>query len=189
MHTPDQGRLIGEINKALEKLDRARMDGDNQLFEKIQAVFIEQQNLKHASIRQAYKELVAFGYEKSAHYSNLIMFGGYAAAFAIWQLIKEHLMLKESMILGLLLTSSVFIFAAAEVWGMVARGLLYQRVSRIVISIPEHQITDAYKIAIDDFQTRNARLWWIWFVPSALLGFGAGGYLMWLLSSKLVLGV
>ena len=67
---------------------------------------------------QKQKELVISTYEQGKCYSNIIMMGGYAGLFAIWNFTKSNLACWQSMVVGLLALFSVFTFVLFELYGI-----------------------------------------------------------------------
>lgn len=63
------------------------------------------------------KKLVVTSYEQAKSYSNIIMMGGYAGLFAIWNFTKVHLEKWQSISVGLLALISIFIFVLFEIYG------------------------------------------------------------------------
>lgn len=66
---------------------------------------------------QKQKEVVVSSYEQAKSYSNIIMMGGYAGLFAIWNFTKSDLARWQSMSVGLLALISVFTFVLFELYG------------------------------------------------------------------------
>lgn len=58
-------------------------------------------------------------YDKAAAYTNLIIIGGYAGYFGLWQLTKDHLSKQQSLWSALLVLASLFVFIVFEVIKMV----------------------------------------------------------------------
>lgn len=71
---------------------------------------------------QKQKEVVISSYEQAKSYSNIIMMGGYAGLFAIWNFTKSNLELWQSISVGLLALLSVSAFVMFEVYGVWIRS-------------------------------------------------------------------
>jgi len=71
---------------------------------------------------QKQKEIVVSSYEQAKSYSNIIMMGGYAGLFAIWNFTKSDLARWQSMSVGLLALVSVFTFVLFELYGVWLRS-------------------------------------------------------------------
>ena len=67
---------------------------------------------------QKQKEVIISSYEQAKSYSNLIMMGGYAGLFTIWNFTKSNLAHWQSMSVGLLALVSVFTFVLFELYGL-----------------------------------------------------------------------
>jgi len=59
------------------------------------------------------------GYEKAVLYTNLIMVGGYAGAFAIWNITSDTLSKSANAWVGLLLVISLSVFVFFEIYKMI----------------------------------------------------------------------
>ncbi len=70
-----------------------------------------------------YRDLVidihSKAYDRAAGYTNLIMLGGYAGGFAIWNFTREHLPAKASIWVAFFLLASVTAFILFEIYKMV----------------------------------------------------------------------
>ncbi len=71
---------------------------------------------------QKQKEIVISSYEQAKSYSNIIMMGGYAGLFAIWNFTKLYLVCWQVMVVGLLSLVSVLTFVLFELYGVWLRG-------------------------------------------------------------------
>ena len=80
----------------------------------------KQEQARHAKeIADAQEKLVTFSYDKAATYTSVIIFGGYAGFFAIWQLTKEYFSKQQALWAALLILVSLFSFIAFEVTKMI----------------------------------------------------------------------
>ena len=68
--------------------------------------------------REATIEIQAAAYDRAAAYSNLILLGGYAGAFALWAYTRDLLTPKATILIALLLAISLatFIFLKSIRW-------------------------------------------------------------------------
>lgn len=81
--------MVDQLNKVLEKINKESIERDQKLGRAIESV-IRQQNLSgQIGAIQLQKEILTHSYEKTTAYTNLVMIGGYAGMFAIWQLMKS----------------------------------------------------------------------------------------------------
>lgn len=174
----------------LEALDKARIAGDEELAKSINEVIFHINKLGHASQRQQQKEILSYVYQKASGYTNLVMLGGYASAFAIWQLTKQYMLAWESLTAGLLINCSVILFAGFEVYKMIAHGFFFRRLDRVLKSeIPDHEIPGAWQIAWDDYSAKESRVWLFFLIPTVLTGFGGGFFLLWVFANNLTTGI
>jgi hypothetical protein len=70
-------------------------------------------------ILEAQQRLVMVSYDKAATYTAVIIFGGYAGMFALWQLTKEYLSKSQALWAALLVLVSLVAFVLFEVGKMV----------------------------------------------------------------------
>ncbi len=63
------------------------------------------------------KEVLANSYEHAKQYSNIIILGGYAGLFAIWNFTKDDLVKWQTLSVGLCIFSSIFIYIVFELYG------------------------------------------------------------------------
>ena len=76
-------------------------------------------------------------FERAAAYTNLVMFGGYAAAFAVWNFTRSHLTYRSEIVIALLLTVSLMAFVFFEVFKMaVGTGALSRQRALLAKSLP-----------------------------------------------------
>ncbi len=71
-------------------------------------------------------------FDKSSAYNNLIMVGGYAAAFTVWSYTKSWIPSGANVLTALLLIFSLAIFIIFQVFKMVRGILHYNEVRRIL---------------------------------------------------------
>ena len=175
------------LKRILEKMERASLERDQKLFNSINSV-LKQQNISgQISIIQQQKEILAYIYEKATIYTNLVMIGGYAGVFAVWQLTKEYLSKGEVMLVALLVSSSILLFAGFEVYKMISHAIFFRRLNKIIMSsIPEPERPEAWKIASNDFSQQESRIWLFFLIPTVLTGFGGGFALIWIFIRNIV---
>jgi hypothetical protein len=63
------------------------------------------------------KEVIANSYEHAKQYSNIIILGGYAGLFAIWNFTREDLQKWQVLSVGLCTLLSLFIYIVFELYG------------------------------------------------------------------------
>ncbi|MCU7827986.1 MAG: hypothetical protein KZQ85_02860 [Candidatus Thiodiazotropha sp. (ex Myrtea sp. 'scaly one' KF741663)] len=171
-------------------MDKARAEGDEKLAKSIQELTFHMNRFGHASALQERKEILSHVYQKAAGYTNLVMIGGYASAFAIWQLTKEHLSTEQSMVVGFMIITSVILFAGFEVFKMISHAFFFRRLNRVLEKeVPEHEHTAAWKSAWDEHQASESRMWALFLTPTVFTGFGTGFYLLWVFATNLANGI
>ncbi len=89
------------------------------LAEVIQYIAKQQQETLAAQITEVQTKLVTVSYDKAAAYTTVIVFGGYAGFFAIWQLAKDHLSKDQALWSALLILISLLTFVLFELTKMV----------------------------------------------------------------------
>lgn len=72
-----------------------------------------------AQIQEAQERLIAVSYDKAATYTTVIIFGGYAAVFGLWQLTRDYLSKPQALWAALLVLVSLTSFVLFEVGKMV----------------------------------------------------------------------
>jgi len=106
--------------------------------EVIQHIAREQQAKLAAEISEAQLKLVTVSYDKAASYTTVIIFGGYAGFFAVWQLSKQYLSKGQTLWAALMILISLLSFVLFEVLKMVlVTRMFVARVS--VLGLPEVQ--------------------------------------------------
>ena len=85
----------------------------------IKYIGIQQQEKMANQIAEAQQKLVNVSYDKAATYTTVIIFGGYAGFFGIWQLTKEYLSKDQALWSALLILASLLSFVLFEVIKMI----------------------------------------------------------------------
>jgi len=89
------------------------------LAEVVQHIAKQEQEKLAAQITEAQHKLLTMSYDKAAAYTTVIVFGGYAGFFAIWQLSKDYLSKGQALWAALLILISLLAFVLFEVLKMV----------------------------------------------------------------------
>lgn len=173
--------MIDPLKQLFEKIEKASLERDQRLADSISSI-IRQQNVSgQLSILQQQKEILAHVYEKASSYTNLVMIGGYAAMFAIWQLMKAHLTNGQELLIASLVTSSIILFAGFEVFKMISHALFFRKLDKIISSaIPDHERAQGWQIAWKDYSAKESTIWLYFLVPTVLTGFTAAFALLWI---------
>ena len=86
--------------------------------EVIQYLHQQEQEKVANALADAQQKMVTVSYDKAASYTTVIIFGGYAGFFAIWQLSKEYLTKPQVLWSALLILVSLLVFVMFEVYKM-----------------------------------------------------------------------
>lgn len=60
--------------------------------------------------------IIAAAYEKASAYANLLIVAGYAGFFALWQMTKDYLGRKQTLLSALLMLVSLIVFIVFEIY-------------------------------------------------------------------------
>ena len=85
----------------------------------VQASAKQHQEQLAEKIADAQQKLVTVTYDKAAAYTTIIIFGGYAGFFALWQLTKDFLSKPQALWAALLILVSLIAFVLFEVVKMI----------------------------------------------------------------------
>ena len=167
--------MVDQLNKVLEKINKESIERDQKLGRAIESV-IRQQNLSgQIGAIQLQKEILTHSYEKTTAYTNLVMIGGYAGMFAIWQLMKSHFSTSEELMIGSLMAASILLFAAHEVYKMISQALFFRRLNKVLSSeVSDDERGRGYQIAWRDNAVMESKIWIYFLIPTLLTGFGSG---------------
>ncbi|MES9949359.1 MAG: hypothetical protein ABW118_10400 [Candidatus Thiodiazotropha sp.] len=169
---------LGNLRDALKQAER---DKDLALVETIREVIHIKAEYACDSQKQVLKEALSQIYALSSGYTNLVIVGGYASAFAVWQLTKQHMDINQTMIIGTLLVISVILFMGFEVYKMISNTLFLRRLDRILDSdIDDEDRLVAWGIASSENKIKTYRLWIYFLVPTLISAFSAGLYMLWI---------
>lgn len=144
----------------------------------------QQQEKRAAEISDMQIKLVTVAYDKAAAYTTVIVFGGYAGFFAIWQLAKDHLSKEQTLWSALLVLISLACFVLFEVikMALVTRSL-FKRASTLrdpsVQGDPERLVVALR--ALDETQQAGAKgfmVFWSITVAVALTGALSGAAIL-----------
>jgi hypothetical protein len=79
----------------------------------------EDQRRNADRIAEAQQKLLTTSFDKAAVYTTVIIFGGYAGFFALWQLTKDYLSKDQALWSALLILVSMLAFILFEVFKMI----------------------------------------------------------------------
>lgn len=117
-----------EVRKARSNGDKAAsLDGIDKLLDELNSVYerLESEdaktkkddNSKLQAFIQKQKEVITNSYEHAKQYSNIIILGGYAGLFTIWNFTKDTLSNWQVWSVGLLILTSLLIYIVFELYG------------------------------------------------------------------------
>lgn len=84
------------------------------------------------------RKLQADQFERANNYTNIVIGGGYAGAFAIWSLVSDVLSKNQRAWIGMLLLVSILVFVMWEVTKMILIGVHAQNFVRLAAAEPLH---------------------------------------------------
>ena len=85
------------------------------LQEALQYIAKQQQEQLATKIADSQEKMLTVAYDKAASYTTVVIFGGYAGFFGLWQLVKEHLSTQQVLWSALLVLVSLVAFVLFEV--------------------------------------------------------------------------
>lgn len=114
-----KARSSGENTTTLDEIERL-LDDLTSMYERLESE--DEASTKAGGTElhdfiQKHKEVVRNTYEHAKQYSNLIIFGGYAGLFAVWNFTKDNLSDWQVWTTGLFALASIFIFIVFELYG------------------------------------------------------------------------
>lgn len=172
--------MIDPLTQLLQTIEKASLDRDNKLAESITSIIRQQTISGQLSTLQQQKEILAHLFDKSSSYTNLVMLGGYAALFAIWQLMKSQLSYGKETLIAILLISSIILFAGFEVIKMISQAFFLRRLNMIIESnASQNERLQWWSIAFQDNSVKQTKIWIYFLIPTVFTGFGAGLILLW----------
>jgi hypothetical protein len=135
------------------------------------------------------KEMVISSYEQAKNYSNLIMMGGYAGLFAVWNFTKNDIEPWQSLTVGLLAIFSVLSFVLFEIYGIwLQTTQTFNLISKLQEAEKLNKFPKDYGKQGMLRAERLAKVWPYFFFVTLCSGISAGGLLIWSFVEKLVCG-
>lgn len=133
------------------------------------------------------KEIVISSFEQSKSYSNIIIFGGYAGLFAVWNFTKNDLEKWQNSTVGLLAITSIIIFVIFELFGAWLRG---NQVKDLMAQLEEAEKLEQFPEEYGKNERENAakfmKIWPYFFFSSILTGIGAAAVLIYSFIKNLI---
>lgn len=135
-------------------------------------------------IANAQEKVITVSYDKAAAYTTVIVFGGYAGIFGIWQLTKEYLSKQQALWAALLILISLTAFVLFEVYKMIRVSSLTIAKAQALSSKSLRTDPQRFLEALTDLEaTQHAKMRpyvaiWVVSVSIAVVGaFGGAGVL------------
>ena len=120
------------------------------------------------------KEIIASSFEQAKSYSNIIIFGGYAGLFTIWNFTKGELLSWQVVTVGLLTILSLFFFVSSELFGLWLRTT---QNTNLMNELNEAEKMDQYPIDYAKLEMARTlkflKIWPYFFYPAVLSALGA----------------
>ena len=174
--------MFDHLQRSIENFERQSIERHNALVQSITDIIHRQNLTGQITAIDQYKQIVAHQYQLSSTYTNLIMLGGYAGIFGLWQLTKSNLESWAVLLTALLTAISLLFFAGFEVFKMVGNALFLRRLNSIIAKeVAEHERVAAWTMAWNEYSRKGSKWWLIFLIPTVITGFGAGFILIYAL--------
>lgn len=155
------------------------VDSHNDLVEHFNRLDEQVHEMRRQSEVEASKEIQSAHFDAASRYVSVIMVAGYAAFYTMWGSMKADLPRHLVLWAGLLMSASTAMFVGFEVVKMTvlafAHGRIMKAAAHADVAVTHSSMRDVSKA----HNRRLNRLWWYGLVPTASLGFGAAGILLW----------
>ncbi|MFT4756955.1 MAG: hypothetical protein ACI91R_001605 [Vicingaceae bacterium] len=114
-----KGRTQGESVTSLDSLDNLldQLSSSYERLEKEDAEKAKAEINDDKEYIEKQKELIITSYEHGKQYTNIIIFGGYAGLFTIWNFTKDQLQSWQVLSVGLCILLSLFLYITFELYG------------------------------------------------------------------------
>jgi hypothetical protein len=114
-----KGRTQGESVTSFNSLDNL-LDQLSSSYERLEKEDTEKAKAEINDDKEyieKQKELIITSYEHGKQYTNIIIFGGYAGLFTIWNFTKDQLQSWQVLSVGLCILLSLFLYITFELYG------------------------------------------------------------------------
>lgn len=144
-------------------------------------------------VRKAQLDIACKTFDRAAAYTNLIMFGGYAGAFAVWNFTRERLLGQAEIWVALLLTISLAAFVFFEVFKMVISSkIMFKQRNLLTKAMPPEEFLSKLQALGQEDDTRTAKfvipLWVLSLSVAVSTAIGAVGICLWNFLAILICG-
>ena len=105
---------------------------------------ISQEDLElHAKrVKELMIEVQTSGFGHAQTYTTVVIFGGYAALFAIWSFTKDFLTDPTVFWVGLLLGTSVLTYVMYEIFAMFRRSVEFLQIRQVLVRVRLETLVD-----------------------------------------------
>lgn len=113
-----KARSDGNVSVSLDSVEKL-IDTLSGMYERLERDHPADENGEKAfqNLLQKQKEVIQSSYEHAKQYSNIVVLGGYAGLFAIWNFSKEALESWQVLAVGLCALISLVIYIVFELYG------------------------------------------------------------------------
>jgi hypothetical protein len=163
----DARRAIQQQQASINKLSQAIGQVATATAQKELAA--QQEKIKNTMIEAQSKI-----YDKATAYTNLIMIGGFAGAFATWSATRAQLPVKANVTVALLLGFSLLSFILFEIYKMTYTSIKFMKTRSLLVTQapPDQFIANLQKLALEE-QTLASHFIPIW-IATMVISLGAG---------------
>jgi hypothetical protein len=179
--------MLNPIDRMLNKIHDESIKRDDALAESLNAVIHQQAMAGQIGTLDKFKQVYTHIYQSATTYTNLIMLGGYAGIFAVWQMTKQHLDRNVTILTALLMCTSLFLFAGYEVYKMIRQAFFLRQLDRVLLSkVAQADLLTAWQQAWMEYSAKESRVWLFALIPTVATGFGAGAILIYTFAKLLI---
>jgi predicted Holliday junction resolvase-like endonuclease len=164
--------------RALRRHEEAAAERQKKMQETINEVLRWKSSVEYRLQVNASKEMITHLYKQSSAYTQLIMVGGYAAYFAIWNSVKDYLTPVSTLWAALAMLVSIAIFVLFEVYKMLYASGHMVKLGQKIETNPG-AIVEQWKKLDQQFNRKFYRVWLICLYPSVAFALIALGFLFW----------
>jgi hypothetical protein len=85
------------------------------------------------NVLEAISEITSKTYDRAVAYTNLVILAGFAGSFAIWNNVRDHLLLRANIVIAGLLGISLCFFVFFEIFKAVLTARQFMRTRNILV--------------------------------------------------------
>jgi len=149
-------KRLGEVEKGLNKaLSHQRSADEEKQAESIQKVLDKEKNANET-------------------YAKLIIAAGYAGFLTFWGKSAQVIPQPHHSVIGTLFLLSLVLYIGWEVYSSVSRGIALQRMAQELAADPTPAGRAKFQTSATKYNRRMHALWITVLIPTVLLGFGCG---------------